>query len=179
MDVGLFNMGIVVAQINKGNIENILDCKQINIKELIQYCDHNCNLEHNNCIADYMSHLFRDYKYFENADVILIERQPPQGFISIQEITNFKYRKKVVMISPNQMHNYFRISGLTYERRKEFTVEYARRWLTGFQDFTNERNHDIADAFCILSYYLTMLQNNEIKRKSTIKNFQQFRYCPS
>jgi len=189
MDVGLFNMGLVMVQVNveDNSIDHVLECKQINIKELVEYCDlPNCKLRHSLCAADYMYHLFEKYSHlFENADVILIERQPPQGFTCIQEITNFNYRSKVVMIAPQKMHNYFNMQGLTYERRKQFTVKYAQRWLQGFEDFSLERNHDISDAMCMVIYYLWILSENELLQERAqemapaIAEFEQFRYTPS
>ncbi len=177
MDVGLVNMGIVVARVDNDQIEEIVDCKQIDIRRTIDFCD--CELSHDKCMADYLAHLFRDYPFFEKADLILIERQPPQGFVSIQEITNFRFRKKVKMISPNSMHKFFNIGHMNYERRKQFTIEYARKWLNSFDDFQNERNHDISDAFCMLQFHL--LNSKEINynyEQDNIKNFSEFIYVP-
>lgn len=186
MDVGLINMGLVFAQVSTEDfsIDKIIDCRQIDIKGLVEFCDDiDCPHSHSRCIADYMSHLFSEYKtFFERADTILVERQPPQGFISIQEITNYEYRDKVVMIAPQGMHNYFDMQGLTYDRRKEFTVEYAKRWLGEFPDFSLERNHDISDAMCMIIYHLKALENREILSRyakaqaPVIKGFEEYRY---
>ena len=156
IDVGIINLGLVGAHVNENFTLNKIDiCKLIDIRNLL--CnDPKCELYHDSCIADYMSHLFKIYKkQFESADVILIERQPPTGLVAVQELIVYSFRNKTKMISPNSMHCYFNIGNLDYDNRKKFTVKFASDYLNGHKDFVfNQRKHDLADSVCILVYYL-------------------------
>ena len=152
IDIGLNNLGIVGGYLNNINL-----CKKVDIKALCQYCAiKNCGLYHNLCMSDYVSHFIQGYqKYLNMADIILIERQPPCGFISIQELFVFQYRDKVKMISPNSVHKYFDITHYNYNRRKEFVTLYAENALKMFPDFKDsERKHDVSDAYCMIIFYL-------------------------
>ena len=63
--------------------------------KVIEY-GNNCKLYHENAMCDYINHVFQEYsEYFNNADLILIERQPPMGLIVIQELIMNKYREKI------------------------------------------------------------------------------------
>lgn len=185
IDIGLNNLGIVGAQNSKFHRLEINLCKKIDIKALCQYCNiKNCGLYHNLCISDYVSHFLKKYqKYFNMADIILIERQPPNGFISIQEIIVFQYREKIKMISPNSVHKYFDITHYDYSRRKDFVTQYAQKALKDFPDFKNsKRKHDISDAYCMIIFYL-----HNAKRQTPLEllssslhqekiNLKQFKY---
>jgi hypothetical protein len=53
------------------------------------------------------------------------------------------------------MHKHFNINFLTYEWRKVKTVEIADTMLGHFPEYRElERQHDIADALCLLLYWL-------------------------
>ena len=152
IDIGLYHLGLI------GYEDNIVKlCELIDIKGLCEFCViKDCTLHHDKCIADYMSHFFEFYRNeLETASLILVEQQPPQGFVSIQELIRFKYRNKVKVISPRTVHAFFNINHMSYDRRKEFVVEYSRKALEEFETFNQcQRKHDLSDAYCILMYYL-------------------------
>ena len=142
-------------------LEDVTLCKLINIKNLMLDCsDADCKLKHALCISDYMAHLFKLYHdFFEKADIILIERQPPQGFIAVQELILFTYRDKSILVSPNSMHKHFSMSKVQ-KLRKMFTEKFSKERLQSFPDYANnERKHDMGDAYCILVYYLSNLRS--------------------
>ena len=178
IDIGLNNLGIVGGYLNNINL-----CKKVDIKALCQYCAiKNCGLYHNLCMSDYVSHFIQGYqKYLNMADIILIERQPPCGFISIQELFVFQYRDKVKMISPNSVHKYFDITHYNYERRKEFVTQYAENALKMFPDFKdNKRKHDVSDAYCMIIFWLhTENRTKAITLQEKTKlNLERFNYIP-
>ena len=143
-------------------LEDITLCKLINIKNLMLECsDTDCKLKHTLCISDYMAHLFKTYHdFFEKADTILIERQPPQGFVAVQELILFKYREKALLVSPNSMHKHFSMSKVQ-KLRKMFTEKFSKERLQSFPDYiNNERKHDMGDAYCLLVYYLSELRSD-------------------
>lgn len=177
IDIGLNNLGIVGGYLNNINL-----CKKVDIKALCQYCAiKNCGLYHNLCMSDYVSHFIKDYqKYLNMADIILIERQPPCGFISIQELIVFQYRDKVKMISPNSVHKYFDITHYNYERRKEFVTQYAENALKMFPDFKDsKRKHDVSDAYCMIIFWLHTAHrpygtaDTENRTKATTQRIQE------
>lgn len=171
IDIGLFHLGMVRCQTLEDYTYKKVDfCKLINLKKLVEECElEDCKFEHELCIADYMRHFFSVYgDVLDGADVILVERQPPMGFISIQELLRYQYRDKVVVISPNAVHSYFGIGGRDYEGRKDFTVQYSQKYLEEFESFHGNRKHDLGDSFVMLRYYL--LVEGDKYRKRILKN---------
>ena len=76
-----------------------------------------CKLHHDNCTADWITHMVQEYpKPFYNSDIILIERQPPQGHKDVEQIIALLFRDKIKLISPNSMHAYFGIGHLDYDQ---------------------------------------------------------------
>lgn len=179
VDVGLINFSLVGATLPENYLmrETVLEesdikiCMKIDITALIYSCDDdNCKLHHEHVISDYMSHLFKKYgNIFEEADVILVERQPITGICAVQELILSNYRDKTTLVSPNAMLNFFGILHIPYDDRKPLTVEIARKYLCNFEEFqTNKRRHDMADAVCILYYYINCARvkyNDEITEK--------------
>lgn len=118
------------------------------------------------------------------ADIILIERQPPQGLNNIQDIIAYNYASKVKLICPRSMHKHFNISKLDYDFRKIQTIKIANNYLCKYEDYNKEsRKHDIADSFCLALYYI------EINKPSTkvihdplpdnvIQFIDSFKYIP-
>jgi len=173
IDIGFEHFAIVGANVSEPydlrstrfeepyKLEDVTLCKLINIKNLMLDCsDADCKLKHALCISDYMAHLFKLYHdFFEKADIILIERQPPQGFIAVQELILFTYRDKSILVSPNSMHKHFSMSKVQ-KLRKMFTEKFSKERLQPFPDYANnERKHDMGDAYCILVYYLSNLRS--------------------
>jgi hypothetical protein len=165
VDIGLIHLALVGVNLPENYIDReevIIDdevyfCELIDITQLINECDRDtCKLYHDKIICDYMSHLFEKYaEVFNDADKILIERQPPMGFVAVQELIMFKYRNKSKLISPNAMLSYFGILHFDYEVRKTHTESIAMDYLSGVKMFMfNERRHDMADAFCMIFYFV-------------------------
>tara|TARA_Y100000590_G_scaffold344295_1_gene393662 strand:- start:637 stop:1281 length:645 start_codon:yes stop_codon:yes gene_type:complete len=159
IDVGITNLALVGIECYEDyRIKNINICKKIDIQnhrhEKINRVD--CNLHHTSSISDGIAHLFQEFSYFfDEASVILIERQPLMGIQSVQELIYHSYRDKALLISPQAVHKHLLMKNLNYEERKEKSVNIAWAYLNNQSDFNdNDRKHDMADALCQSIYYL-------------------------
>jgi len=171
VDIGYSNMAIV---------ELITDFKDFTVKSV-----HKINLSTFNENEVYLSMIkfIAEYKdLFNYADIILIERQPPQGLTNIQDILAYNFSSKVKLICPRSMHKHFMISKLEYDDRKEKTVNITSKYLKNCDIFDNEdRKHDIADAFCLALYYIEKNKKIEIPEPPSLPDnleefFNSFRY---
>lgn len=162
IDVGLFNMGLVgVYTGHDYKIDRWKFATKVNIQSLCINCrcKSECNLRHERTFCDYIDHLVQVYASdFQECDYIIIERQPPAGFVVIQELILSKFRNKTVIVSPNSVHKFHGISQFDYEGRKVESLRIARDIMGGvfdtFQIANCERQHDVADAVCQLMFWL-------------------------
>lgn len=190
VDIGIYHMGVIGCEINRDySLNNIDFCELVDIKNY--RCENDCKLFHDECIADYMSHFFKKYKYIlDKADNIIIERQPPMGLIAVQELLVYKYRNKSILVSPNSMHCHYSMNNLNYEERKIRVIKITENKLKKFELFNKlVRKHDLADALCILQYYL-FKKNLEFRKEqekqeylknysTIIKKLESFKYIGS
>jgi hypothetical protein len=175
IDIGITNFAMIQIELEEDYLERqevikhneIIFCELINIIDVMNECsDKHCELRHDKIICDYVTHIFKKFKeQFDNSDVILIERQPPMGLVSIQELIMYKYRNKSILVSPNAMLNFFGLLNLDYSERKVHTEKIAEKFLNGFKHFVfNIRRHDMGDACVILYYYLSMRRKEHSKK---------------
>lgn len=157
IDVGYHNLGLVRALVDNENFEiKVLNIFKIDLTKLphkkINRWD--CKLEHTNEVADLMAHFIQEFKdILEEADKILIERQPPTGLTQIETLLLYLYRNKTELISPNSMHKHFGINYLEYESRKVRTIQISESFLEIFEEYQElYRKHDIADAMCMIIF---------------------------
>ncbi len=177
IDIGIINLALVNVNIN--DKYEIIDRPIVYLINLLNYNNCHCNLIHSKNISSYMKHLFKEYEnIFNDADIILVERQPLVGIKDVEQIINYEYQNKVILISPNSVHSYFGIGDFTYEQRKEFTTNFASSYIPDITNF--ERKHDIADAYCQLLYYLNLQHKKQIKNNIDNSKFStdinQFKY---
>jgi len=196
IDVGIINLGYVFAEIHSVYIKyrnlslktkynqendfniNVIECNKVDITNIrhssVKQCD--CKLHHDRCIPDYIDHFIQEHIHlFESADMILIERQPPVGITNVQDLLFKLFRNKVLLISPNSVHKYFKLSK-DYDIRKIESEDIAKKYLSNFTNFNNNiRKHDISDAMLMIIYYYKL---NKIKNeiKNDLIDFEQFRY---
>lgn len=163
IDIGYHNMGLVTAEIGNGPKISVDFMKKVSLE------DYKYNAPSND-IVDLVPLFIDDHMdIFENADIILIERQPPGGFTNIEVLIYYIFKGKVVLISPVSMHTHFGMRKLNYDERKERTLEIANKHLEG-EEIPYERKHDISDALCMLLYY---------NFKVSVHVFDRFRFAPS
>ena len=158
-DVGIINLALVVAHVNieTNQVQRVVHAELIDttcMRHTRVEAD-KCTLGHTKTATDRLMHVVQERPQLLGCDVVLIERQPIQGHTDVQELLFFLFRDKAVLVSPNSMHKHFNIQNAPYEWRKVYTVQIATPFLSGHPAFTGaERQHDMADALCILLYWL-------------------------
>ena len=204
IDIGIINLGYVFAEVeiitsfsgskyknlklNENyksitNSVNVIDCNRIDITNVkhntVKICD--CLLHHERCIPDYLDHFIQEKQnLFDTADIILIERQPPVGITNVQDLLFTKFRSKVLLISPNSVHKYFKLSS-EYLVRKIESEKISEIYLSNFTNFSNNiRKHDISDALLMIIFYYKITNDKNINNtdfsKNITDNFDQFRF---
>jgi hypothetical protein len=159
IDVGIINLAVVFARIaDDFTVESIERVENVNTThfehDLVPYDD--CTLGHTKTTTDRLSHFVQERApWFDACEVVLIERQPIMGHTDVEQCLFMLFRDKAHLVSPNAMHKHFNINYLTYEWRKVKTVEIADTMLGHHPEYLGlERRHDIADALCLLLYWL-------------------------
>jgi len=143
IDVGYHNMGLVMARCDNGKVE-VTWFKKVSLEDY-KYI-------HTNDIVDLVPLMVSEHQsWFDEAEYILIERQPPGGFQNIEVLLHHMFRAKVTLINPVSLHAHFGIRHLTYEERKERTTSIAEKYIEGGVPY--DRKHDIADAVCMIVYF--------------------------
>jgi hypothetical protein len=114
-------------------------------------------------------------QFFDMADYILIEKQPPMGFVVIEQLIFNKFRSKANLINPINVHTYLNMGGLDYEQRKIKSQQIALKLLTDpdlCQQITfYHRQHDICDSLCMLLYWLHK-KTEELDKQRRIDRFK-------
>ena len=162
IDVGYHNMALIVSEVDEDFNVSVRSAHLIDITKIPhrKVCTRECKIPHTREVADMMAHFFQEYgDLMESADVILVERQPPTGLTQIETLLLYLYRDKTTLVSPNSMHSYFGINHFDYDRRKVCTVNIAEPYLSNNETYMRvERKHDIADAMCIILFYINPRQ---------------------
>lgn len=176
IDVGLENFAFVAVELgSEYNLSSVTDC---NIIDITKYSVCTCtDLPHSKHISDLMKHLFVDIGHIlDSADLILVEKQPPQGFVVIEQILFGTYRSKAVLVHPRSMHKYWGIGMLDRDGRKSRTVRIAKPYLRSMPAWKrSERRHDMADAMCIILYYASQKRVWYVP-DTTKRRLQEFLY---
>lgn len=203
IDIGIVHLGVSVGFISKDyKLNEIAWVDLINITEFTHdraLDSDSCSLYHTRSIADWMEHLFHDHvQLFEDVDYILIERQPPQGIVAVEQLIYYRWRDKCHIISPRSMHKFFQIGNYDYEKRKRLTMHLAYHscyWHPRATEMYNkfERKHDMSDSICLMLFWLNKRREKylENKRNKRLKEivldtkgmttndwFEQFRHIP-
>lgn len=176
IDVGVIHLGICVA-----NVADDFSSKEIWWVDVVDITcfrhrdslRSDCTLHHTRNFADWIDHFILDHQqFFDASDLILIEKQPPQGFVVVEQLLFSRFREKTQLINPRHVHRYLNMNHLDYEQRKVWSVKIASRELpehlleqSGFYD----RQHDIGDAVCMLLYYVHKKQE-DYRRKLRYDN---------
>ena len=197
IDIGINNLALVLSQINDDwTISKIVDAKLINITDMkherVDIID--CNLHHEKTHTDWIEHVFQEeYELFSKANYILIERQPPQGFVCIEQLIFSKFRNKAKLIHPSSFSSFITWrKNLDYDERKIESIKFAETLLKRLNTpeilDTFTRKHDVADAICMMSYWIygqreewKTQQRKEryetVKMSSTLNQwFEQYKY---
>lgn len=178
IDIGYYNLGIVKVRVEEG-VPTVLMARKVDMTQYthtrVPQCE--CRLHHSREMADYVLHFIQEYSdHLDDADRILVERQPPGGFGAIETLIVATFREKVDVISPNSMHKHFGIGHLDYEHRKQKTEKIAGEYLEHLDSYNRLiRKHDVADAMCMVLYRMPRAP----RVKNIVPSFDIFRYVPS
>ncbi len=189
IDIGVKHLSLVLTEVNK--ITNtIIEIKNIELVDITLYThntihEEDCQLHHTKTFFDWLSHIVQEYKYyFEESEIILIERQPPQGFVVVEQILFGFFRDKSILLAPNSVHKFHNFQQLDYDQRKIASEIISLPYLT--EDLriklkTLDRAHDITDGILQLLFYLNrerikeeinILDNELIKMDLELKEVQ-------
>ena len=163
IDVGIVNLAVVFAELHDVTFEitRFLQLENVNttIMSHTTVTRQNCTLGHAKTTADRISHFVQERQtLFDACHVILIERQPLVGLTDVEQVLFLLFRTKAQLVSPNAMHCFFNINGFNYQGRKQQTTMIVDHYLDPHvfpEYFLMERRHDIADAICLLFYWIT------------------------
>lgn len=159
IDVGLVNLGMALVEATHEGLRCHL-AERVDITEF--RCRHDggcrCPLHHEAVPVDWVAHLFVSHeRAFTQADVVLIERQPPGGFRCVEQLLYQACREKAVLVHPRSFQAHFGVGGLEYDERKRHLVYTARRLYRGSEvaaaALAAQRAHDVADALLFAAYH--------------------------
>ena len=204
IDIGVKNLGISVSIANEDfTLREIVFVELIDITTFLHLDgvkEKDCHIPHTKSMADWLEHIFVYHSmFFDQCDYILIERQPPQGLVAVEQLIFSRYRNKAVLVHPSSMHKYFNIGQIDYQSRKNETEKICLMTLKNEEQIEKynkySRKHDIADSVCLMLFWLyqQQIKYEEEKRIERYKNviltfagsnmtmdewFDQFRYIP-
>ena len=95
IDIGVINMGLSLSVINKDyTFKEVLLVDNIDITSYkhskCKYSE--CNLHHTKTFCDWVEHMiYENREHFDYCDIILLEKQPPKGFVVIEQLIYSKY----------------------------------------------------------------------------------------
>ena len=196
IDIGIKHLGLLLLQCEQNfNIDDIVWFELIDITKF-HHLDLNsklqCKLEHTNTIADWLDHIFFLHKeLFDVCEYILIERQPLQGHVSIEQLIFYRFRNKSKLVHPRSVHKFFGWdSKVDYDARKIKSQDIfyyrlkktKRTWIVNsYNDLS--RKHDISDAYLQAVYFchlrsteFHLANRSEIKLTENEIFFEKFRY---
>jgi len=185
IDIGVINLGLAgIVCDNNYKFREVVGIDLIDITTFA-YCSKNCKLNHTKTFSDWMEHIFEYYQeVFDNVDKIILERQPPCGFVVIEQLIYSRYRNKCELVCPKSIHKFYNISHKSYENRKLFMEEKAFNHISSdyikkeFLSFN--RKHDLADAICMGIYWLSLYHEkymlNEKKKQILAECNKKYHY---
>ncbi len=175
IDIGIIHLGLSITLLNDDySLNEIIWVDMIDItryRHVYGPSYEDCKLPHTRNISDWIEHIIQENRvFFEEASVILLERQPPGTFVAIEQLIFSKYRSKTILISPRNVHSYLNITNLSYENRKKYVTEKALSHLSDtmkihLKKSCYERLHDIADSICMLLYWKDKKEKEYKKNK--------------
>lgn len=175
IDIGIKHLALVLSSIDENyDFENIVWFDLIDITKFD--CKPNCTFLHTKTFADWIRHFIDNYEPILNkADRILIERQPPQGLVVVEQLIFGCFREKSILISPNSVHKFFNIAQFEYDQRKVAVVNLTRRYFD--EEFNTklnkyDRKHDICDAV-LFTIFWSKKEKERIETEILLKKRQE------
>jgi len=162
VDVGVTNFAFVKCEVEDNEITRVVLAERLDLAVVGACEDPTCSLRiHGKNATSRLLHLDRDRPEILKCDILLVEQQPLVGMKGVEQALCALASTEVKLVSPRSMHHHFGIGRLSYDERKKETTEIASVLLDGFvtpahpRGWADEtRKHDIADAMCIMIFYL-------------------------
>ena len=155
IDAGILNLGWCVADACP-RLGQITVCAYGN-EDVTEPCRvPGCTLPHTKELWDRLGHVHEHTLrgYAEEADHVLLERQPPGGLGEVTAFFYSKYRAKTTYVHPRSMHRFYGMGSMTYDKRKEHVLhEVTSRWIPDLDCGPGRRGHDVADAVCMVNFF--------------------------
>ena len=181
IDIGILHLGLSVTTLDEEY--NIIEIVWIDLIDITKFTHtwgirkEKCKLFHTKTFCDWLNHVFQEnIFFFEIADYILIERQPPMGLVAVEQLIFSRWREKAILISPNSMHKYFNIGHKDYDNRKIATEKIAKMFLKNKalveQLGYYHRVHDITDSICIMLFWVNN-KKKEYREKQREKRIME------
>lgn len=173
VDVGFTSLGLVYAEVTGFSIVKVHVAEKVDLRDIP--CVDGCCLAHSNNVVDRMAHFVAWYDaYFQDAEQVLIERQPLCGLVDIQALIYSQFRDKAILVSPNAMHKHFKLPAGEYDMRKEMVVRIATPFLRELHSFRRlARKHDVSDALCMILFVLH--QQHVLHEAESVEKQKQLR----
>jgi len=175
IDIGIRHLALVLSDISeKYEFEKIV---WFDLVDITKYdCQPDCPFFHTKTFADWIRHFIDKYEWvFAKADRILIERQPPQGLVVVEQLLFGCFREKSILISPNSVHKHFQIGHHDYDNRKKAVVNLTRNYFSrefGQQLDSYDRAHDICDAV-LFTLYWAKKEQERVSATALLKKRQE------
>lgn len=169
VDVGITHLALVFGRVTELVALVQAECLDITMFEHDRVPIGQCRLGHTKTTADRIAHVVQQRQHlFDACTHVLIERQPLQGHTHVEQVLYLMLRNKAQLVSPNAMHKFFNIGHYTYEGRKQQVVRIVDELfpLDKFPLYhALERKHDIADAVCLLLFWV----HSDTKPRTRVK----------
>lgn len=105
-------------------------------------------------------------KLFDGADVILIENQMQARMKMIACALRCFFYDKTVMVAPQSVRRYFKISNSNYRKNKQDSKDFVHTFLTEKQSKevrATKKSDDLSDAVIQLQYYIETKVKGKVK----------------
>lgn len=163
IDVGLCNLALVSVAVSPDH--EIGSVRRSTVVDVTRVrCLPGCVLHHSNNVVDRMNHMFASYAdWFDEADEILVEAQPPVGLVHVEALILSRFRHKTSLVQPVAVQAHFKWPQCDYEAKKQAAVDTAGPYMPSLGDL--RRKHDAADAFCLVLYTCQVRRRTDAARR--------------
>lgn len=167
IDIGILNMGVSMIDYDDESPQRPTCRFAQSVDITVWQCGPSCHLRHERHVVDWMDHFMLAYQWaYGEADVVLVERQPPGGLRCAEALLLAAWRDKVVLVQPRSFHHHFGIGHLSYDGRKQAVVRLAQSLFchcpvaqAALAD--DARVHDIADSMLFVVFYIAQQQQQQ------------------
>lgn len=185
-DAGITHVGMVAAEVSVDwsaiRITHA-DCVDLTCVQHNRVKRQRCKLDHNNSLASRYAHFVQELgPLFNEADHYFVEQQPPQSAgLVFEQLLLLQCQGYTTSVHPAKIHKKFNLPRGDYDQRKVVSCAVALKlfpdlgvWMRGAS-----REHDIADAACILKYECDRRHELWLRRQRRASmNLEAYGYAP-